>query len=550
MNTGITADLVVIGGGTAGIVAAKTAASFGSKVVLVERDRTGGDCLWTGCVPSKALIAAAAAATAIRRGSGFGIRAADVTVDFSQVMQHVRGAITTIAPVDSPETLTAAGVTVIEGAARFTGPRGVTIGEHRISFAQAVLATGAAPTVPPLPGLAAVDYLTSETIWDLTELPRRLLVLGGGSVGCELAQAFARLGSQVTIVESAQTLVPREDPAAAAALTAAMISDGVDVRTAATGASITEGTLTLVDGRDIRFDRVLIAVGRTPRTNSIGLDAAGVAVDERGYVDVDAQLRTSNPRIWAAGDLTGHPQFTHTAGMHGSLAATNAILGLRRTVAQTGEPRVTFTDPEIAVVGIDPRTARRIPGLSVQTLAHTHLDRAIAEADTGGLTQLVLDRKHRIVGASIVGPRAGETIGEMVLAVNQGLRTRTLAGATHPYPTYNDGPWNASIADVRSASTVFRAIENRVAMVKADVAWDSVLVAPNGRMLTRTAIPSERGGQALLVGDVPLGPVNAPFTLYGNTPFQWLVYAATLVMIGAAASSWRRRVTAGKRTAT
>ncbi|MCH9641772.1 MAG: FAD-dependent oxidoreductase [Actinomycetia bacterium] len=449
MITGIP-DLVVIGGGTAGIVAAKTAASFGSKVVLVERDRTGGDCLWTGCVPSKALIAAAAAATAVRRGSALGISAADVTVDFSAVMQHVRDAITTIAPVDSPEALTAAGVTVIEGAARFTGSRSVTIGEHRIEFAQAVLATGAAPSVPPLPGLAAVDYLTSETVWDLSELPRRLLVLGGGSVGCELAQAFARLGSQVTIVESAQTLVPREDPAAAAALTASMISDGVDVRTAATGASITEGALTLVDGRDISFDRVLIAVGRTPRTSSIGLDAAGVTVDGRGFVDVDAQLRTSNPRIWAAGDLTGHPQFTHTAGMHGSLAATNAILGLRRTVAQTGEPRVTFTDPEIAVVGIDPRTARRRPGLSVQTLAHTHLDRAIAEADTGGLTQLVLDRKHRIVGASIVGPRAGETIGEMVLAVNQGLRTRTLAGATHPYPTYNDGPWNASIADVRS----------------------------------------------------------------------------------------------------
>lgn len=450
MNGITTADLMVIGGGTAGIVAAKTAASFGSKVVLVERDRTGGDCLWTGCVPSKALIAAAAAATAVRRGSAFGICAADVTIDFSRVMQHVRDSISTIAPVDSPEALTAAGVTVIEGAARFTGSRSVAVGERRISFAQAVLATGAAPTVPQLPGLAAVDYLTSETVWDLIELPRRLLVLGGGSVGCELAQAFARLGSQVTIVESAETLVPREDPAAAAALTASMSSDGVDVRTAATGASITEGTLTLVDGRDIRFDQVLIAVGRTPRTSSIGLDAAGVTVDERGYVDVDAQLRTSNPRIWAAGDLTGHPQFTHTAGMHGSLAATNAILGLRRRVAQTGEPRVTFTDPEIAVVGIDPRTARCRPELAVQTLAHTHLDRAIAEADTGGLTQLVLDRKHRIVGASIVGPRAGETIGEMVLAVNQGLRTRTLAGATHPYPTYNDGPWNASIADVRS----------------------------------------------------------------------------------------------------
>lgn len=229
-----------------------------------------------------------------------------------------------------------------------------------------------------------------------------------------------------------------------------MIADGVQVRTAATAAAITDGTLTFVDDRHIPFDRVLVAVGRTPRTSSIGLDDAGVTVDQRGYVVVDAQLRTSNPRIWAAGDLTGHPQFTHTAGVHGSLAATNAILGLRRSVDQTGEPRVTFTDPEIAVVGIDPRTARRIPGLHVQTLSHRDLDRAIAEAETDGLTQLVLDRKHRIVGASIVGPRAGETIGEMALAVKLGLRTRDLAGTTHPYPTYNDGPWNASIADVRS----------------------------------------------------------------------------------------------------
>ncbi|GJF12009.1 oxidoreductase [Mycolicibacterium cyprinidarum] len=444
------ADLLVIGGGTAGIVAAKTAAGFGAKVVLVERDRTGGDCLWTGCVPSKALIAAASAATAIRRGSGFGITAGTVTVDFPRVMQHVRDAINAIAPVDSAEALTAAGVTVIQGSARCTDPRSVAIGERRISFSQAVLATGARPTVPDLAGLETVDYLTSETVWDLSELPRRLVVLGGGSVGCELAQAFARLGSHVTIVESTETLVPREDGAASTALTASMIADGVDVQTAATAAAITEGTLSLADGRQIGFDRVLVAVGRTPRTSSIGLEDAGVTVDQRGYVVVDAQLRTSNPRIWAAGDLTGHPQFTHTAGVHGSLAATNAILGLRRSVDQTGEPRVTFTDPEIAVVGIDPRTARRIPELHVQTLPHRDLDRAIAEADTDGLTQLVVDRKHRIVGASIVGPRAGETIGELVLAIKQGLRTRDLAGATHPYPTYNDGPWNVSIADVRS----------------------------------------------------------------------------------------------------
>ena len=295
------------------------------------------------------------------------------------------------------------------------------------------------PAVPDLPGLETVDYLTSETIWDLVELPRRLLVLGGGSIGCELAQAFARLGSVVSIVESANSLVRQEDPAPARALTASMIADGVDVVTAATAQSITEQTLVLADGRRIGFDRILVAVGRTPRTGSIGLDDAGVILDDRGYVDVDHHLRASNPRIWAAGDLTGHPRFTHIAGVHGSIAATNAILGLRRTVDRTGAPRVTFTDPEIAVVGIDPRR-RGSRDLALRALLHSHLDRAITEADTGGFTQLVLDRKHRIVGASVVGPRAGETIGELVLAVKQGLRTRDLAGATHPYPTYNDGP--------------------------------------------------------------------------------------------------------------
>lgn len=444
------ADIVVIGGGTAGIVAAKTAAGFGAKVVLVEHDRTGGDCLWTGCVPSKALIAAGSAAAAIRRGQTFGITASNVSIDFPKVMAHVRGAVATIAPVDSPQALSDAGVVVINGCARFTGPRSLAIGEDALTFTQAVIATGARPAVPELAGLQTVEYLTSETIWDLDELPRRLLVLGGGSIGCELAQAFSRLGAAVTIIEAADTLVPKEDPAAARALTAAMVADGVEVVTAAAAQSITEKTLTLADGRAFGFDRVLVAVGRTPRTDSIGLDLAGVATDGRGYVTVDGHLRTSNPRIWAAGDLTGHPQFTHTAGMHGSIAATNAVLGLGRSVDTTAEPRVTFTDPEIAAVGVSPQSARRDPGLRVVTLAHHDLDRAIVEADTGGLAQLVLDRRRRIVGAAVVGPRAGETIGELVLAVNQGLHTRDLAGATHPYPTYNDAPWNASIADVRS----------------------------------------------------------------------------------------------------
>ncbi|RVW02192.1 oxidoreductase [Rhodococcus xishaensis] len=443
-------DLVVIGGGSAGIVAAKTAAGFGTKVVLVERDRTGGDCLWTGCVPSKALLAAASVAAAMRRGQAFGIDASNVTVDFSRVMSHVQGAIETIAPVDSPDTLRTANVDVVSGTARFTGPRSLALGTHTITFGQAVIATGAAPAVPKLPGLDQVDYLTSETVWGLTELPPRLTVLGGGSVGCELAQAFARLGSAVTIVEAAESLLPSEDRDAAALVTQSLIDDGVDVLTRTTAESVTGQALVLADGRRLEFDSLLIAVGRKPRTTSIGLEVAGVTVDPRGFVTVDDHLRTTNPRIWAAGDLTGHPQFTHTAGMHGSIAATNAILGLRRTVDRTGTPRVTFTDPEIAVAGIDTEAARRIPGLRVHTLGHEHVDRAVAERETTGFTRLVVDGKHRIVGATVVGPRAGETIGEMVLAVKQGLRTRDLAGTTHPYPTYNDAPWNASIADVRS----------------------------------------------------------------------------------------------------
>lgn len=440
----------MIGGGSAGLVAAKTAAGFGAKVVLVERGRTGGDCLWTGCVPSKSLLAAASVAAAMRRGHEFGIDASDVTVDFARVMEHVKDAIATIAPVDSPDTLRRANVNVVSAAARFTGPRSLSLGANTITFGQAVIATGAAPALPNLPGLDQIDYLTSETIWGLTELPPRLTVLGGGSVGCELAQAFARLGSAVTVVEAADSLLPAEDREAATFVAESLVDDGVTVLTGVTAESVTGQALVLADGTRVEFDSLLIAVGRKPRTASIGLDAACVAVDRRGFVTVDDHLRTTNPRIWAAGDLTGHPQFTHTAGMHGSIAATNAILGLRRTVDRTGTPRVTFTDPEIAVAGIDVEAARRIPGLEVHTLGHEHVDRAIVERETRGFTRLVVDGRHRIVGATVVGPRAGETIGEMVLAIRQGLRTRDLAGATHPYPTYNDAPWNASIVDVRS----------------------------------------------------------------------------------------------------
>ncbi|MDV6264626.1 dihydrolipoyl dehydrogenase family protein [Rhodococcoides yunnanense] len=443
------ADVVVVGGGTAGIVAAKTAAGFGVRVVLIERERTGGDCLWTGCVPSKALLAAASVAATVRSASRFGIDTEPPQVDFPRVMEHVHGAIAEIAPIDSPEALTEAGVHVISGDAVFTGPNTVSVGTRVVSFGQAIVTTGAHPTVPAIDGIEHVDYLTSDTLWDLTVLPERLLIVGAGSVGCEMAQAFSRLGSEVTLIGRSATILPREDASASSILTQALTDEGVRVLTSTSVVRIADDSAVTDTGTEIAFDRVLVATGRTPRTASLGLESAGVALSDNGFVRVDEHLRTTNPRIWAAGDLTGHPQFTHTAGVHGSLAASNAALGLSRTVSTTGTPRVTFTDPEIASAGIDVRSARRL-GLRLQTLDHHHVDRAVTEGRTAGSTTLVLDAKRRIVGACVVGPRAGETIGELIIAIEQGLRTRDLAGATHPYPTYNDGPWNAAIADVKA----------------------------------------------------------------------------------------------------
>lgn len=447
-------DLLIVGGGTAGLVAAKTAAQLGASVLLVERDRTGGDCLWTGCVPSKALLAAAHAASQARRADRFGVHAQEIRVDFAQVMAHVRSTIAAVEPTDSPQTLRASGVAVARGAARFTGATTARVDQQEIRFRHALVATGSAPHVPSLEGLSEAELLTSDTVWQLTELPRRLLVLGGGSIGCELGQAFARLGSSVTLVESAQRLLIREDRDAARLVHAALAADGVTihtdttVRSPATNGPGQPGGLNPGD-----FDQVLVAVGRRPRTGDMGLEDAGVRLDDRGFVAVDTRLRTSNPRIFAAGDVTGHPQFTHVAGVHASLAATNAVLGLRRRVDTATIPRVTFTQPEVAAFGVSVEHARAHPDLRVHTVVHGEVDRAIADADVVGYTRLVLDRRHRIVGASIVGPRAGESLAELVLAARHGMHARDVAAAIHAYPTYGDGAWKAAIANVQQQLT-------------------------------------------------------------------------------------------------
>ena len=449
-------DLVVVGGGSAGIVGATTAATLGAKVVLVEQHRTGGDCLWTGCVPSKALLAAAARVALIRGAPRLGVSASDVDVDFPAVMRHVHSAIAAIEPIDSAATLQGRGITVIRGAAAFTSPRSVEVDGTSLAFRHALLATGATPTIPSLPGLAGWPFLTSDSLWDLTALPRRVAVLGGGSIGCELGQALARLGADVTIAEAADRILPREDADASAAVADALTADGVRLRVGRSVSSVVvctdgSGQLCFAEGTDspVPFDQLLVAVGRTPRTDGIGLDAAGIDVDARGQVIVSATLRTTNHRVWAAGDLTGHPQFTHLAGVHGSLAASNAVLGLRRRVDLTAVPRVTFTDPEVAAVGVPTNDAPSPDRVTTVTRSHTLVDRAVTEGEVGGFARLALDRKGRIVGGTLVGPRAGETLPVLTVAVRMGLRTRDLASAIHAYPTYADGPWNAAIDDVR-----------------------------------------------------------------------------------------------------
>ena len=446
-------DLVVIGGGTAGLIASRTAASFGARVVLIEVNLLGGDCLWTGCVPSKSLIAAANVAASARSSARLGVRVSDVVVDFAQVMTHVQDAMQEIAPVDSAESLERDNVDVVIGRARFTGPDSVNVNGRELRFHQALIATGAAPALPDIPGMDAVDLLTSETFWNLRTAPEQLVVLGGGALGCEIAQAMARLGTAVTLLHRGPRILPKEDDRASSLIQAALIADGVDVRTNCTAIAVTSanrlaGALSLSDGTALSFDRLFVAVGRRPNTAGLHLQNVGVRRDGHGNIVVNCRMRTANPRIWAAGDVTGLPQFTHTAGVNANVAATNAILGLTRTVDMEAIPRVTFTSPEVGAVGLKSRDAAA-GAHRIVTWEHEQVDRAVTEAKTGGYTQLIVNKRGRVLGGTVVGPRAGETLGEISLAVKNRLTTSSIASTTHAYPTYNDGLWNVAVADVR-----------------------------------------------------------------------------------------------------
>lgn len=437
-------DICVIGAGAAGLSVASTAGLLGVPVVLIERGAMGGDCLNSGCVPSKALIAAGKAAHTIRHADRFGLRAAPPVVERGRVHAHVHEVIAGIAPIDSEERYRALGVDVIKATARFIDKRTVEADGRLIRARRFVIAVGAGPMVPPIPGLADVPYLTNETLFDLKDPPRRLVIIGGGPIGAEMAQAHRRLGSEVTILEAGR-LLSREDEETANVARVALLREGVRILEGvkvARAQSVSSGVTLDIEhsGRTemLNASHILVATGRRPRLEGLGLEAAGVATGKSGIV-VDRKLRTSNRRIYAIGDCSGGPQFTHVAGYQAGLVIRNAVFRLPVKVDYTAVPRVTYTDPEVASVGLSEVEARAsAKGVRVYRFPMAEVDRARAERASEGLIKAIVDRKGRVLGATIAGHGAGELLAPWILAVQKRLRIADMAGIVLPYPTYSE----------------------------------------------------------------------------------------------------------------
>lgn len=446
-------NLIVIGGGAAGLVTAYIAAAVKAKVTLIEKGAMGGDCLNTGCVPSKALIRTAHFMHDVRRHSDLGVAQAQASVEWSDLMARVHRVVDTIAPHDSPERYEGLGVEVIQGEAQITGPWTVSVGGQELTTRHIVIASGAEPAIPPIPGLEAVGYWTSETLWALNENPGRLLVLGGGAIGCELAQAFARLGAHVTLVERAPRLLMGEDEDASALIHEALQADGVQIHT---GVSVEafqrteEGSMaTLTQGDPIFFDRLLLAVGRKARVEGFGLEAVGVTLTPEGRIETDAYLETRIPSIYAAGDCVGPHLFTHAASHQAWHAAVNALFWnpfKRFKVDHRFLPHATYTDPEVARVGLSEGEARtRNIAFEVTRFDLSGSDRALAdEAARGFVKVLTPPGKDRILGATVVGPRGGDLISQFTLAMKHGIGLNKILGTIHPYPTLMEA--NKSVA--------------------------------------------------------------------------------------------------------
>jgi pyruvate/2-oxoglutarate dehydrogenase complex dihydrolipoamide dehydrogenase (E3) component len=444
-------DLAVIGGGTAGLVAAAGAAGLGARVALVERGQLGGDCLNVGCVPSKSLLRSAHALEDVRQAEGLGIRlSGQPSLEFSAVMERMRSIRARIAPADSATRFRdELGVDVFFGEARFVDRRRVEVGQAQLRFRKALIATGARAAVPPVPGLEAAGYLTNETVFDLEQLPARLLVLGGGPLGCELAQAFQRMGSRVTLVEMEDRFLGREDPDAARLLFEQLERDGLDIRlgTRLVGVERRAGeagsaTLSAAGGEQaLAFDQILVAAGRTPNVEGLGLEAAGVAFEAGRGVAVDDCFRTGNRHVYATGDVCMEQKFTHAADFASRAAIQNALFALgpfgRKKLSALTIPRCTYTDPEIAHVGLDEAEAAA-RGIATECFERrfAEVDRAIVDGREGGFIRIRVKKgSDRILGATVVGYGASDLISEINVARAAGLGLGALASVIHPYPT-------------------------------------------------------------------------------------------------------------------
>jgi len=460
--------VVVIGAGSAGLVSALIGATVRAKVALVEKHRMGGDCLNTGCVPSKALIKSARVLDQIRRAQDYGLKSAQAEFDFGEVMERVQRVIRTIEPHDSVERFTQMGVECITGDAKIVSPWEVEVrladgASRRLSTRSIVIAAGAEPLVPPIPGIDEVGVLTSDTVWSLRTLPRRLVVLGGGPIGCELTQAFARFGAEVTQVEMLPRLLMREDPEVSATVLRRFTAEGIDVRLnhKAKQFLVENGEKVMVaehEGREARiaFDALLCAVGRVPRTKGYGLEELGIPLTAARTVETNEYLQTLYPNIYACGDVAGPYQFTHVGSHQAWYASVNALFGgLKKFRADYSViPWATFVDPEVARVGLSETEAKeRNIAHEVTVYGIDDLDRAIADGEAQGMVKvLTVPGKDRILGATIVGEHAGDLIAEFVMAMRHGLGLNKILGTIHIYPTlaeankYAAGAWKKAHA--------------------------------------------------------------------------------------------------------
>jgi pyruvate/2-oxoglutarate dehydrogenase complex dihydrolipoamide dehydrogenase (E3) component len=478
-------NLVVIGAGTAGLVCAAGAAGLGAKVALIERHLLGGDCLNVGCVPSKALISASRAAATVRDAGEFGVHIPDgVRFDFGKAMERMRRLRASIAPNDSVKRLTDLGIDVFIGAGRFVDACTAEVGGERLSFKKAVIATGARASAPPIAGLDEVAYLTNETLFSLTELPNRLAVIGAGPIGCEMAQAFARFGSEVFLLETVHGILPREDSDASARVLESMVKDGVKLLCCGKELKLSRADgdrVRLVveshgKGYDLEVDRLLVAVGRSPNVENLGLEEAGVAYTKKG-VQVNDQLQTTVSHIFAAGDICSPYQFTHAADFMARIVIRNALFFARSKVSALTIPWCTYTEPEIAHVGLYENQAKE-QGVEIETFTRefSHVDRSILEGRTNGIVRVHVRRgTDKIIGATIVASNAGDMISEITLAMTNGLGLKHIAGSIHPYPTQAEAI--RQVADAYNRSRLTPMIKNLISK------WMSWQLGTDGRLI-------------------------------------------------------------------